>query len=101
MKQYIIAALLMTYSAMSHATTEPVTIDPVKGGLNTTAKTEVKLDELPVGVKKTLDGAGFTGWKPQRVYLVRQDNIAVYEVNFVRGEEQELLKLNEQGGKIE
>lgn len=101
MKKYLIVALIITCSAISHATTAPATIDPVKGVLNAPAKTEMRTDELPLGVKKTLDGAAFTGWRPQQIFRIQQNNATVYEVSFVRGEEQELLKLNEQGGKIE
>jgi hypothetical protein len=100
MKQIITAVLLFTFGTIGHAATKPETVDPIKGA-GMAAKTEVKLDELPDGVKRTLEGAGFTGWKPQTAYVIQQDKNRVYEVSFVRGEERESLKLNEQGGKIE
>jgi hypothetical protein len=98
MKQILTAALL-TICISGHAALRPVTVDPVKGVA--AAKTEMKLNELPDGVKKTLEGAGFTGWKPEAAYAVRQNNTTVYLVSFVRGDEHESLKLNEEGGKIE
>lgn len=100
MKQFLTTVLVLIFGTIGHAATDPVTVDPVKGA-GMAAKTEVKLDELPAGVQKTLEGAGFTGWKPQTAYVLQQDNTFVYEVSFIRGEERESLKLNAQGGKIE
>jgi hypothetical protein len=98
MKQ-IITVVLLTICTFGHAASRPVVVDPVKGA--TANKTEMKLDELPAGVRKTLEGASFTGWKPEAAYAIRQDNNTVYIVSFTRGEEHESLKLNEEGGKIE
>jgi hypothetical protein len=99
MKQ-ILTAVILTICTIGHAAIRPVVVDPVKGA-SAANKTEVKLDELPAGVRKTLEGAGFTGWRPQMAYVIQQDKNVVYEVSFVRGEEHESLKLNEEGGKIE
>jgi hypothetical protein len=98
MKQLIILALFATLGTYAHATVEP-TADPIKAPAANRA--EVNQDQLPVGVQNTLAGASFTGWKPEAVYLVRGEKNSWYEVSFVRGEEQETLKLNEDGGKIE
>jgi hypothetical protein len=98
MKQ-IITTVLLTLCISGHAASRPVTVDPVKGVA--ASRTEMKIDELPDGVKKTLEGAGFTGWKPEAAYAIRQNNATIYWVSFVRGDEHESLKLNEEGGKIE
>jgi len=99
MKQ-IITAVLLTICISGHAAIRPVTVDPVKG-IAAANTTEMKLDELPAGVKKTLEGAGFTGWMPEAAFAIRQNDDTVYLVSFVRGNERETLKLNEEGGKIE
>ncbi len=97
MKSLILTALLLTAGTTYASTDFPVT------GIETDAtveRSEMQLDELPEGVIRTLDGARFTGWKPLAAYKVKTENASYYEITFVRGEEIEYLKLNEEGGKI-
>jgi hypothetical protein len=96
MKQLITLAIALLATLGTYANT---TIDPIK--VPAANRSEVNTDQLPTGVMKTLDGAAFTGWTPEAVYLVSGENDSWYEVKFIRGEEQETLKLNQEGGKIE
>jgi|GEM_PF-3109622 len=98
MKSFIIAAFLMTATTFAHAAGSAVTPGIENG--TATEKSQMKFEELPKGVIKTLDGARFTGWKPVVAYKVKAEDINYYEVTFIRGEETETLKLNEDGGKI-
>lgn len=97
MKSFMIAVFLLTVGTTYATPGFPVT------GIETEVtveRSEVQLEALPEGVIRTLDGARFTGWKPLAAYKVKSGTTNYYEITFVRGDEIEYLKLNEEGGKI-
>jgi len=98
MKSVIIAVLLLTAGTFAHAA--GITDRPGIETGTAIEKSQMNLEELPEGVIKTLDGARFTGWKPVVAYKVKAEDMDYYEITFVRGDELEILKLNNNGGKI-
>lgn len=96
MKRLALITIMALSAGMSFATAAPSPVSVVIAS----SKTEVAFDQLPDQVRKTLDGAKFTGWKPVIAYKVVTGTSEYFEITFVRGDEIEQLLLNSQGGKI-
>lgn len=65
-------------------------------------KVTVKPDSLPEGVKKTIQGEAFEGWKVISAFLVTNaDKSQYYELNVKKGEESARVKLDKDGKNVE
>lgn len=65
-------------------------------------KTEIKAEDLPDAVKKTLAGEAYEGWAIEKAFKIMEDNKPnTYEVMVKKGEESATMQFDEEGKKIE
>jgi competence protein ComGC len=62
-------------------------------------KVKINKEDLPAAVKKTLEGAAYTGWAIQEAYHNKTKDS--YELNVKKGDEVKTLKFNKDGSEIE
>ncbi len=68
---------------------------------NTQEKVAVKPEELPDGIKKTIRGEEFTGWKVTSAFLITApDKTQYYELNVKNGKESARVKLDKDGKNV-
>ncbi|TDE15433.1 hypothetical protein [Dyadobacter psychrotolerans] len=107
MKKLITSALAITL--ISFVSVEAITPE---GGSNVVAehnvsvnlqeKVSVKPENLPEGVKKTVKGEAFAGWKIISAFLVTaEDKSQYYELNVKNGSESARVKLDKNGNNVE
>lgn len=100
MKKLIIAAI--AFSAVSYASAQATTETKTAEATTVAAadeqdkKTPVKLEELPEAVKKTLAGDSYAGWKPSSAVWV-DGKMPHYEIQLMRGEEKNTVKVSKEG----
>jgi len=64
-------------------------------------KTEVTIEELPEGVKKTLSGSTLKPWTPTEAYLIKTpDGKEYYAINLKKEEETGSVKLDKEGKPV-
>ena len=65
-------------------------------------KVSVKPENLPEGIKKTVKGEAFAGWKIISAFLVTaEDKSQYYELNVKNGSESARVKLDKNGNNVE
>ena len=68
---------------------------------HTQEKVSVKPEELPDGIKKTIRGEEFTGWKVTSAFLITApDKTQYYELNVKNGKESARVKLDKDGKNV-
>lgn len=105
MKKLIVSALALTL--ISFASVQATTLSTVaKSGtevaFNYQEKVSVKPDSLPDGIKNTIKGEAFSGWKVVSAFLVTNaDKTQYYELNVKNGDETARVKLDKEGRNVE
>ena len=65
-------------------------------------KVSVKPENLPDGIKKTVKGEAFSGWKIVSAFLITAaDKTQYYELNVKNGSESARVKLDKDGNNVE
>jgi Flp pilus assembly protein CpaB len=113
MKKLIVSALALTlisFASVQAQTTEPATQatqQEVHKDAATTQKTDkeekvaVKVEDLPAGIKKTIQGEEFTGWTVKKAFLVTEtDKTQYYELLVAKGSESARVKLDKNGNNV-
>jgi len=69
--------------------------------INKQDKVAVKPEDLPEGIKKTIKGEEFAGWKITSAFLVTApDKTQYYELNVKNGSEAARVKLDKDGKNV-
>lgn len=64
-------------------------------------KVAVKPENLPDGIKKTIKGEEFSGWKVTKAFLVTaEDKSQYYELQVAKGSESARVKLDKDGNNV-
>ena len=103
MKKLIVSAVALTLiSFASVQATAPVTFDNGKYvTAGTQEKVAVKPEDLPEGIKKTIKGEEFSGWKVTSAFLITApDKTQYYELNVKNGNESARVKLDKDGKNV-
>lgn len=105
MKKLIVSALAL--SLISFASVQATTLskaNKVVSGVRifNQEKVSIKPDSLPEGIKKTIKGEAFAGWKVVSAFLVTNaDKTQYYELNVKNGDETARVKLDKEGRNVE
>ena len=107
MKKLIVSALALTL--ISFASVQANTPNTTNSAGTTVTisgqdqdKVSVKPDDLPDGIKKTIKGEEFSGWKVTSAYLITTpDKTQYYELNVKNGSETARVKLDKDGKNVE
>lgn len=100
MKRLFIAAITVTLTTVtfaSSATTTPGTSVTI---VRVDEKTPVKLEDLPEAVKKALKGPEFEGWMPVLAYWVKLEKSSFYEIELRKGDEKKIVNLTAEGTRV-
>ncbi|WP_221391671.1 hypothetical protein [Dyadobacter sp. NIV53] len=104
MKKLIVSAMALTLiSFASVQANTPLNTNKEILSLvsNTQEKVAVKPEELPDGIKKTIRGEEFTGWKVTSAFLITApDKTQYYELNVKNGKESARVKLDKDGKNV-
>ncbi len=105
MKKLIVSALALTLISFAsvQASALVTTRNVVKEiHILSQEKVSVKPDSLPEGIKKTIKGEAFSGWKVVSAFLVTNaDKTQYYELNVKNGDETARVKLDKEGRNVE
>lgn len=102
MKKFIIAAIAITTTvfANAQAETEIKETQEVLAVAANPDKVQIKLEELPATVRKSLTEDAFQGWTAKTAYIVKAEK-PYYEVELVNTKsESNVVKFNEDGSVI-
>jgi hypothetical protein len=105
MKKFIIAAIAITTTVFANAQAD-VNATQAKTEEVTTAnpdRVQIKLEDLPAAVRKSLTGDAFQGWTAKTAYIVKtaKADKPYYEVELVNAKsEANVVKFNEDGTVI-
>jgi hypothetical protein len=92
-KQIFVSAILLgACSLMASAQTQPGTEAAKKENV-VQEKTEIKAENLPEAVKKTLAGGDYKDWEISKAYVIKE----VYEVELKKATETKTIKLDKDG----
>ncbi|WAC13755.1 hypothetical protein [Dyadobacter pollutisoli] len=113
MKTLVVSALALTlisFASVQAQTTEPATqatqheVHKEAATTQKTGKEEkvvVKPEDLPAGIKKTIQGEQFSGWKVEKAFLVTEtDKTQYYELQVAKGKESARVKLDKDGNNV-
>lgn len=105
MKKLIVSALALTLISFASVQADnSLTANGVSTSTKFAAqeKVSVKPESLPDGVKKTIEGEAFAGWKVVSAFLVTNtDKSQYYELNVKKGDESARVKLDKDGNNVE
>lgn len=92
-KQIFLSAILLgAWSLVVSGQTQPAS-GAVKTENAVQDKTEIKAENLPEPVKKTLAGDDYKGWEISKAYVAKE----IYEVELKKGTEAKTVKLDKDG----
>lgn len=92
-KQIFLSAILLSAcSLVASAQTQPAS-DAVKTENAAQERTEVKAENLPDPIKKTLAGDEYKGWEISKAYVAKE----IYEVELKKGTETKTFKFDKEG----
>lgn len=104
MKKLIVSAMALTLiSFASVQANNALKINTAATSVvsNFQEKVEVKPEDLPDGIKKTIRGEEFTGWKITSAFLITApDKTQYYELNVKNGSESARVKLDKNGKNV-
>jgi hypothetical protein len=113
MKKLIVSALALTlisFASVQAQTTEPATQATQHEAHKDAATTQksdkeekvaVKPEDLPAGIKKTIQGDEFSGWTVKKAFLVTDPNKKqYYELQVAKGSESARVKLDKDGNNV-
>gem|GEM_PF-4894035 len=63
-------------------------------------RTPVKMEDLPTEVKQALEAPEFYGWTAVMAWWVREEKASFYEIDFAKGTEKKVVRLNEKGNRM-
>ena len=106
MKKLIVSAVALTLiSFASVQANTPINTLSSKEATFATGrqdKVAVKPENLPEGIKKTIKGEAFAGWKVTSAFLITgEDKTQYYELNVKNGSESARVKLDKDGNNVE
>lgn len=102
MKKIILSAAVLAIAGLTTVKANNVIKNPVAMTMQQdTAKTAVKLEELPDAVKTTLKDDAFKEWVPSAASKVKTDNAEYYEITVKKGEETKFVKIGADGKIIQ
>ena len=103
MKKIIIAAIAFSTvgyaSAQATETKTSAEVATTVSADDQEKRTPVKLEDLPAAVNKTLAGDSYAGWKPSSAVWI-DGKVPHYEIQLMRGEEKNTVKLSKEGQPI-
>jgi hypothetical protein len=95
-KQVIFSAILLSVCTfVASAQTQPNAESPKTENV-IQEKTEIKPENLPDAVKKTLAGDAYKGWEISKAYVAKE----VYEVELKKGADTKTFKFDKEGNSI-
>ena len=105
MKKLIVSAVALTLisfaSVQAKSTVEFDNGKTTSVKINAQEKIAVKPEDLPEGIKKTIKGEEFAGWKVTSAFLVTEpDKKQYYELNVKNGSEAARVKLDKDGKNV-
>ena len=104
MKKLIVSALALTlisFASVKANTTEFSLQEKSAISSQQQEKVPVKPENLPEGIKKTIQGEEFAGWKVTSAFLVTApDKTQYYELNVKNGSEAAMVKLDKNGKNV-
>jgi hypothetical protein len=105
MKKLIVSALALTLisfaSVEASTTAETRKTETATLAASTQEKVAVKPEDLPEGIKKTIKGEEFSGWKVTKAFLVtEEDKSQYYELQVAKGDESARVKLDKDGNNV-
>ena len=104
MKKLIVSALAITLISFASVKANNTEFDlQEKTAVNSQQqeKVPVKPENLPEGIKKTIQGEEFAGWKVTSAFLVTApDKTQYYELNVKNGSEAAMVKLDKNGKNV-
>jgi Fe-S cluster biosynthesis and repair protein YggX len=59
----------------------------------------VKPEELPEAVKKALSDEQYKDWKVTEAFLIQEER-KIYEITLMKGQEKQVIKMDEQGNVL-
>lgn len=91
-----------TEKSESHATHQQATTQQATTQKDSKEeKVAVKPEDLPEGIKKTIQGDEFSGWTVKKAFLVTEDgNKQYYELQVAKGKENARVKLDKDGRNV-
>lgn len=103
MKNLIVGMAILAFAGVT--TVKASSINPTMHTLSvqdSTAKTPVKIEELPDAVKATLSSDQYKDWTPTGAFKITEANKpAYYQVDVKKGEETTSLKIGADGSVIQ
>lgn len=105
MKKLVVSALALSLISFASVQANPV-FQTTQANTEQVAnakedKVPVKPEDLPEGIKKTIKGEQFSGWKITKAYLVTgDDNAKYYELQVSNGGESARVKLDKDGNNV-
>jgi len=105
MKKLIVSALALTlisFASVQANTTSEISIQERSAAVSDKQeKVAVKPEDLPEGIKKTIKGEEFAGWKVTSAFLITApDKTQYYELNVKNGSESARVKLDKDGKNV-
>jgi len=105
MKKLIVSALALTMisfaSVQASTTAESRRTETAAFATFKQDKVAVKPENLPEGIKKTIKGEEFSGWKVTKAFLVtEEDKSQYYELQVAKGSESARVKLDKDGNNV-
>ena len=104
MKKLIVSAMALTLISFASVQADNSLKTNISGSSvvsNLQEKVAVKPEDLPDGIKKTIRGEEFTGWKVTSAFLITTpDKTQYYELNVKNGSESARVKLDKDGKNV-
>jgi len=104
MKKLIVSAMALTLISFASVQADNTLKTNISGSSivsNLQEKVAVKPEDLPDGIKKTIRGEEFTGWKVTSAFLITApDKTQYYELNVKNGSESARVKLDKDGKNV-
>jgi hypothetical protein len=99
MKKLILSAFSLSVmlfpAAISASNTVANTVISITAGDD--ERQTVKAEELPAGVKKTLDGEDYKGYTISTAAWVKSADASYYEVSLAKDKETKIVKIDKEG----
>jgi len=105
MKKLIVSAVALTLISFASVQANSTSDNNLQENATVTSQKEdkvaVKPENLPEGIKKTIKGEEFAGWKVTSAFLVTTPGkTQYYELNVKNGSESAMVKLDKNGKNV-